>query len=325
MITLFDECAFCVYITDNKGSDNDIWINKRFSTELGYDLSDVTGKDLIDLCVLKDDVGKVLDGEDYIRVIKKDKLVIFSKWEKHAIPGREIIFIHPYNIDKRLVYRYHNSIRNSLNGVIGFGNMILNGSDPIEYSEKILSCGFEISDALSDMEKKYSVAHKDTTDMDSAEAEFKKEHKFNKLFTMTEGSASSGDAMKVKLVYVEDNVVNVNYVKSMLYRYSDRIDFHYALTGSDGLKMIRDIRPKIILLDVMLPDMDGHEIYEILKKEGLLINNNVIFISSEYNKSENNDMLKPKTEYYFRKPISGYKFCKLINDTIDTIFDSYFE
>jgi len=39
-----------------------------------------------------------------------------------------------------------------------------------------------------------------------------------------------------------------------------------ALTGDDGLKLARQLKPAAIILDVMLPDLDGFTICEILRR-----------------------------------------------------------
>lgn len=39
-----------------------------------------------------------------------------------------------------------------------------------------------------------------------------------------------------------------------------------AVTGKEGLKLARDNRPDIVLLDVMMPDLDGWEVAKKLKR-----------------------------------------------------------
>lgn len=40
-----------------------------------------------------------------------------------------------------------------------------------------------------------------------------------------------------------------------------------AESGTEGLKMARELKPELITLDKMMPDMDGMEVLEILYKE----------------------------------------------------------
>jgi len=47
----------------------------------------------------------------------------------------------------------------------------------------------------------------------------------------------------------------------------DEFDLDFALTGEDGLRLIRDHAPDLVLSDVMLPGMDGHELCRRIKAE----------------------------------------------------------
>jgi len=40
-----------------------------------------------------------------------------------------------------------------------------------------------------------------------------------------------------------------------------------ASDGLEGLEKVREIKPDMILLDIILPKMDGFEVLEVLKKD----------------------------------------------------------
>ena len=40
-----------------------------------------------------------------------------------------------------------------------------------------------------------------------------------------------------------------------------------ATSGVEGLKMIRDEKPDLVLLDLMMPEMDGWEVYQQIKAD----------------------------------------------------------
>ncbi len=48
----------------------------------------------------------------------------------------------------------------------------------------------------------------------------------------------------------------------------ERFDVQTARNGKDGLKKIVEFDPDIILIDVVMPDMDGFHVLEELKKRG---------------------------------------------------------
>ncbi|MDY6959271.1 MAG: response regulator, partial [Halobacteriota archaeon] len=66
------------------------------------------------------------------------------------------------------------------------------------------------------------------------------------------------------LLLVEDDVNSVNLVTEML---RDRdINIRVANNGFDGIKLLREFKPQLILLDLMMPGMDGFEFIEEIKK-----------------------------------------------------------
>lgn len=49
----------------------------------------------------------------------------------------------------------------------------------------------------------------------------------------------------------------------------EEFEVETARTGKDGLKKIAEFNPDVILLDVVMPDMDGFQVLEELKKRGM--------------------------------------------------------
>ena len=65
------------------------------------------------------------------------------------------------------------------------------------------------------------------------------------------------------ILYVEDNIDTAEAVKIILTRAGFKVDI--ALTGYDALSKVVQARYDLVLLDVMLPDMSGWDIYMKLK------------------------------------------------------------
>jgi len=70
--------------------------------------------------------------------------------------------------------------------------------------------------------------------------------------------------MSKKILYVEDNVDTASAVKIMLDGAGFETDVAY--TGKEGLRKSKE-GFDLILLDIMLPDMSGWDIFEKLKKD----------------------------------------------------------
>lgn len=69
--------------------------------------------------------------------------------------------------------------------------------------------------------------------------------------------------LKQRILIIEDDEILSKVIKKEL----DETDFetHQAFDGKAGLEMAGEIRPSLILLDIMMPKMNGFEVLELLK------------------------------------------------------------
>ncbi|EFI42212.1 MULTISPECIES: response regulator transcription factor [Peptoniphilus] len=71
--------------------------------------------------------------------------------------------------------------------------------------------------------------------------------------------------MSTKILLVEDEDAIRKFVKINLER--EGYDVYEAPTGEDGVAIAREVHPEIVVLDVMLPGIDGFEVCRILRGE----------------------------------------------------------
>jgi signal transduction histidine kinase len=84
-------------------------------------------------------------------------------------------------------------------------------------------------------------------------------------------------ASSPKVLIIDDTPANLKLLAQAL---ADEFRVHIATTGTGGLKLAREIAPDIILLDVMMPEMDGFEVCRRLKAEDGLKRIPVVFITA---------------------------------------------
>ncbi|MBS3750292.1 MAG: response regulator [Anaerolineales bacterium] len=70
---------------------------------------------------------------------------------------------------------------------------------------------------------------------------------------------------KKKILCIEDEPETTNLVKLILAR--EGYEVLGANGGEEGLKMVQAETPDLILLDLMMPDMDGWQVYQHLKED----------------------------------------------------------
>ena len=69
-----------------------------------------------------------------------------------------------------------------------------------------------------------------------------------------------------RLLYVEDNPANVRLMQGIVGRHA-HLHLFTAPTAALGIEMARTQRPDLLLLDINLPDMDGHTLLGVLRAD----------------------------------------------------------
>lgn len=75
----------------------------------------------------------------------------------------------------------------------------------------------------------------------------------------------SNSQANVNIVCIEDEREMIELVKLILTRKGYKV--HGAEGGQEGLELIRQLKPALVLLDLMMPDMDGWEVYQQMKAD----------------------------------------------------------
>jgi DNA-binding response OmpR family regulator len=76
---------------------------------------------------------------------------------------------------------------------------------------------------------------------------------------------------------------------------------HTASTGGEALKSARDLKPDLILLDIMLPEMDGFEVCRTLRQE---MNTPVLMLTARDDEIDRVVGLEVGADDYLTKPFS---------------------
>ncbi len=92
---------------------------------------------------------------------------------------------------------------------------------------------------------------------------------------------------KPLILVVDDNTNNLQVLGSMLQQ--NGYETAIAMNGEKALKFLRNIKPDLILLDIMMPGMDGYEVCKKIKQEYDTQHIPIIFLTA---KTETEDIVK---------------------------------
>jgi two-component system sensor histidine kinase/response regulator len=104
-----------------------------------------------------------------------------------------------------------------------------------------------------------------------------------------------------KILVVDDQPVNVQLLKRKLER--EGIHVIAAYTGQEALDLVAVEKPDLILLDVMMPDMDGMEVCQRLQETEDTRSIPIIFITARSSKESKLEGLAVGAVDYITKPI----------------------
>lgn len=118
-----------------------------------------------------------------------------------------------------------------------------------------------------------------------------------------------------KILCIEDEPEMIDLIRLILGRRG--FEVHGAAGGLEGIKMIREMLPDLILLDLMMPDMDGWEVYQQMKADTATRDIPVIVVTA---KAQNIDKVLglhiAKVDDYIAKPFSPQE----LMDSVDKVF-----
>ena len=116
---------------------------------------------------------------------------------------------------------------------------------------------------------------------------------------------------KGKILVVDDEIYIVHILDFSLGM--EGYEVVTALDGEQALQKVQDLRPDLIVLDIMMPKMDGYETCKALKADPQTRDIPVILLSAKGRSVDQQMGLEVGAEDYITKPFSPRKLVERIN------------
>jgi DNA-binding response OmpR family regulator len=110
-----------------------------------------------------------------------------------------------------------------------------------------------------------------------------------------------GQSVKKKILLIDDEREFCELIKTNLQR--SGYDVTFALRGQEGLQLARKDRPDMILLDIMMPDMDGFAVLKSLKTDEATVAIPVVMVSARTDDDAKLRSMSLYNEEYITKPV----------------------
>jgi two-component system, OmpR family, response regulator VicR len=125
---------------------------------------------------------------------------------------------------------------------------------------------------------------------------------------------------RLVVVCVEDEPEMIDLIKLILGRRNFKLIG--AVGGREGLETIREKKPELVLLDLMMPDMDGWEVYQRMKADPELQDIPVIVVTA---KAQSIDKVLglhiAKVDDYVTKPFGPQELLASVNKVLGISLD----
>ncbi len=102
-----------------------------------------------------------------------------------------------------------------------------------------------------------------------------------------------------RILIVDDNPTNVDILEEML---EDSYQLATSTSGEEALEVAEDFDPDLVLLDVMMPGIDGYEVCRQLRAHSTLQNTKIIMVSAKALLAERMQGYESGADDYVTKP-----------------------
>jgi len=118
-----------------------------------------------------------------------------------------------------------------------------------------------------------------------------------------------------RILCIEDETEMIDLMRLILGRRG--FEVHGAPGGVEGLKMVRELHPDLVLLDLMMPVMDGWEVYQQMRADETTRDIPVIVVTA---KAQNIDKVLglhvAKVDDYLAKPFSPQELLESVEKVL---------
>jgi excisionase family DNA binding protein len=106
-----------------------------------------------------------------------------------------------------------------------------------------------------------------------------------------------------RVLVVDDDAAIVELFQDVLSR-DDRWCVRTAMTGYDAGLLTEQFRPHVIVLDYMLPDINGNQVCARIRQSPELADTKIIIVSGVVNQDEISDLLRSGADDFVKKPFN---------------------
>lgn len=126
------------------------------------------------------------------------------------------------------------------------------------------------------------------------------------------------DTSQVKILIVDDIPLNVLLIDKMLAKF--KFNVLKANNGADALKIVEEQRPHVMLLDLMMPGIDGYQVTEQVRRTISKEEMPIVILSALNSNDDINKALSLGANEFITKPV----MMERLHNTVITLVNNAF-
>ncbi|MDP7323839.1 MAG: response regulator [Candidatus Woesearchaeota archaeon] len=120
--------------------------------------------------------------------------------------------------------------------------------------------------------------------------------------------------MKKSVVIVEDDE---NIARAQELILSANFNVHIAKDGEEGLQAVKEKKPDLVVLDLMLPKMGGMEVCKSIRSDEEIKHTKIVMVTAKNQEKDESDGMDLGADDYIMKPFEADELLHVINQVLN--------
>jgi DNA-binding response OmpR family regulator len=119
---------------------------------------------------------------------------------------------------------------------------------------------------------------------------------------------------KKTVVVVDDETDLLRYIRRVLE--DAGYEVHTSSNGLEGIQLIRRVEPDVVILDILMPVLQGYEVCRYLRNQWELEKMRIIFLSSLAAESDKKWGMDAGADAYLTKPVGVNELVEAVRNVL---------
>ncbi len=134
---------------------------------------------------------------------------------------------------------------------------------------------------------------------------------------MTQAAKTGSKVKAAKILVIDDEPEITQIIEAFLENAGHQITAENSSVM--GIERAKELKPDLILLDIMMPNMDGYEICDELKKSDATSDIPVIFLTGKDSRDDRGRSFQVGGDMFVKKPFSCERLLEIVNIVLQSV------